>query len=63
MASYRQGIRLNEAKGQSDETSPTDPKGAYEMTVIMREEQAKDLASKMREVFNTDEKAKVSNGS
>lgn len=48
----------NEAKGQSDETSPTDPKGAYEMTVIMREEQAKDLASKMREVFNTDEKSK-----
>ena len=48
----------NEAKGQSDETLPTDRDGAYEMTVIIREDQAKDLASKMREVFNTDEKTK-----
>jgi len=48
----------NEAKGQSDETSPTDRDGAYEMKVIIREDQAKDLASKMREVFNTDQKTK-----
>ena len=48
----------NEAKGQSDETSPTDRDGAYEMTVIMREEQAKDLASKMKSVWTSDEKTK-----
>jgi len=48
----------NEAKGQSDETLPTDTDGAYEMSVIMGEDQAKDLAAKMKEVFNSDEKTK-----
>ena len=48
----------NDAKGQSDETHPTDRDGAYEMTVIMREEQAKDLASKMKSVWTSDEKTK-----
>jgi len=48
----------DKAQGSSIPVAATDPSGAYEMQVIMREEQAKDLASKMKEVFNSDEKTK-----
>lgn len=48
----------NEATGSWDAVDPTDPRGAYEMNAIISEEQAKDLAKKMREVFNTHEKTK-----
>jgi hypothetical protein len=48
----------DEAKGMSVDTLPTDTNGAYEMTVIMNDDQAKDLAAKMKEVFNSDEKTK-----
>ncbi len=48
----------DEAKGMSVDTLPTDTNGAYEMTVIMNDDQAKDLAGKMKEVFNSDEKTK-----
>ena len=48
----------DKAQGSSIPVAATDPSGAYEMQVIMREEQAKDLAAKMKEVFNSDEKTK-----
>lgn len=48
----------NEATGSWDAVDATDPRGAYEMSALISEEQAKDLAGKMREVFNTHEKTK-----
>ena len=48
----------DKAQGSSIPVAATDPSGAYEMQVIMGEDQAKDLAAKMKEVFNSDEKSK-----
>jgi hypothetical protein len=51
-----QAYYYDTAQGGSVPTAATDRNGYYSMQVIMRDEQAKDLAAKMKEVFNSDEK-------
>ena len=50
--------KYNPAKNNADPTDPTDREGSYELSLIVTEEQAKELAGKMREVFNSSELCK-----
>lgn len=50
--------KYDKAQGRFVATDPTDPDGTYEMNLIVTEEQATELAKKMREAFNADEKSK-----
>jgi hypothetical protein len=50
--------KYDQASARFQPADKTDRDASYEMTLIVTEEQAKELAGKMREVFNTSEKTK-----
>ena len=53
-----QPYRYDDAQGTSVPCRMSDDGAGYELHVIVTEEQAKELAGKMRELFNSDEKTK-----
>ena len=58
VAAPRQGVQVfSAAESRSVQTEATDPDGSYEVTLVLTEPQAKDLAGDMRTTFEAEKQA------